>query len=177
MFYEGQLFGFWKILDETPQYSTANRHLLYSCICTKCNKTKALIRKDRLLLSDRFNECVRCKRNFDDFIGYPTYQKKYFSHIKSHAKRRKIPFTIKISDIYKLLLKQEYKCKITGLDINITDVKNTASLDRIDSGKGYIKSNIQWVHIDINKAKGSLSMKEYIDQCKLVVEFNSKSNN
>ena len=28
--------------------------------------------------------------------------------------------------------------------------KGTASLDRIDSTKGYVRGNIQWVHKDIN---------------------------
>ena len=47
----------------------------------------------------------------------------------------------------------------------------TASLDRIDSSKGYIKGNVQWVHKEFNKMKLDLLDKEFIDICKLVHKY------
>ena len=41
----------------------------------------------------------------------------------------------------------------------------TASLDRIDSTKGYSKDNIQWVHKDINCMKMDFSQQYFIDLC------------
>lgn len=50
------------------------------------------------------------------------------------------------------------------------DTTGTASLDRIDSSKGYIKGNIQWVHKDINKMKNNYNQAYFINLCALVVD-------
>lgn len=46
-------------------------------------------------------------------------------------------------------------------------VKN-ASLDRIDSLKGYIKGNIQFVSVAANFAKSDFSEKEFLEFCEAV---------
>jgi hypothetical protein len=46
----------------------------------------------------------------------------------------------------------------------------TASVDRIDSSKGYIKGNVQWVHKTINKMKWGYSQGEFIEFCEAVVK-------
>ena len=52
---------------------------------------------------------------------------------------------------------QNRKCAITGDELpNIL----RASLDRIDSSKGYIEGNVQWVTAQANKCKHILSMSE-----------------
>lgn len=48
----------------------------------------------------------------------------------------------------------------------------TASLDRIDSSKGYIEGNVQWVHKRINKMKLDDSDTEFIEWCRLIADFN-----
>jgi hypothetical protein len=52
----------------------------------------------------------------------------------------------------------------------------TASLDRIDSSKGYIVGNVQWVHKDINFMKFTFSESRFIDLCKKVVNYQEKHN-
>ena len=53
----------------------------------------------------------------------------------------------------------------------------TASLDRIDSSKGYTKSNIQWVHKDINKMKSDFSMLRFLELCYAVLNGRLLSEN
>ena len=48
----------------------------------------------------------------------------------------------------------------------------TASLDRIDSSKGYIEGNVQWVHKRVNLMKGNMSTENFIEWCNLVVKNN-----
>ena len=170
-FYEGQLFGFWKILDPTPQFDVY-KHANFKCLCTNCNKTISYIYRSRLLNKKYYNQCIRCSKNLDELVGYSQCQKRYFIQLKSSAKTRKIPFSIKIKDIYKLLVKQDFKCSLSDVPIDIDGKKNTASIDRIDSGKGYTKKNVQWVHVDINRAKGAMSQLEFIELCKKVVAKN-----
>ena len=43
-----------------------------------------------------------------------------------------------------------------------------ASVDRIDSSKGYMKGNIQWVSATMNNAKNSMSHEETLEFCKIL---------
>jgi hypothetical protein len=44
--------------------------------------------------------------------------------------------------------------------------------DRIDSSKGYVVGNIQWVHKHINKMKNKYPQDHFIEMCRLVAENN-----
>ena len=86
-----------------------------------------------------------------------------------------------LEDIYEMWVKQDKKCKLSGLDINFKNINTkktrhrfdlvcTASLDRIDSKKGYTLDNIQLVHKDINMMKKEYNQKYFIEMCKLVTD-------
>lgn len=77
---------------------------------------------------------------------------------------------------------QQGVCKLSGLPILIETSlgsmnKNgyqrmTASVDRIDSTKGYLKGNVQWVHKSINQMKSNRTDEEFIALCKAVALYN-----
>ena len=101
-----------------------------------------------------------------------------FSMVKSSAKNRAkgriLPVTVTKQDIERLIIKSNGKCALSGFKLTI--VRNSpfkASLDRIDSSKGYIKGNIQVVAKCVNIAKNNLSQKDFIKMCKSVVDINS----
>ena len=48
----------------------------------------------------------------------------------------------------------------------------TASLDRIDSTKGYFIENVQWVHKYVNIMKWHTANQEFIEWCKLIAANN-----
>ena len=98
-----------------------------------------------------------------------------FNRIKSSAVRRNIPFDISIRFLWELFLQQHQNCSLTGepLKFDVRVKHQTASLDRIDSSKGYIVGNVQWVHKDINNMKQSLSQAQFIEWCKKVVNGNA----
>ena len=67
------------------------------------------------------------------------------------------------------MIEQDFKCALTGWDIDAMEVNvNTASLDRIDSSKGYIEGNVQWVHKMVNMSKQQYTQEEFIDMCTAV---------
>lgn len=70
-------------------------------------------------------------------------------------------------------------CALSGIPIiykkHNKDSDATASLDRIDSSKGYVKGNVQWVHKDVNKIKNNLSEKRLMELCKSIYLFNRKT--
>lgn len=102
-----------------------------------------------------------------------------YGRLKLLAKKRSIPFEVSQEFLWKLFEKQKAKCALSGIDIILpTDYRpgynsrSTASLDRIDSSKGYTNDNVQWVHKKINMMKQTYSQNEFIAFCKLVAEKN-----
>lgn len=108
----------------------------------------------------------------------------YWSYIKRNSKKntskrnRDIDFKISIEDVWNLFLQQKRKCALTGVDLKFVrqyahkkdGEEQTASLDRIDSSKGYTLDNVQWVHKVVNKMKMNLDEKDFYTWCKLVYE-------
>jgi hypothetical protein len=90
--------------------------------------------------------------------------------IKSGRKRLKIDIDKKF--VEKLFLKQESRCALSGMNIRLG---LNASLDRIDSSRGYTKDNVQWLHKDINLLKGSLEEKYFLEICENVHKHNRKN--
>ena len=91
---------------------------------------------------------------------------------KGKRKRGEVPLTIDQQYAWDLFLKQERKCALTGVELkfpkNGKDNNGTASLDRIESSKGYEDGNVQWVHKDVNRMKNIYSQERFIQVCRLV---------
>jgi hypothetical protein len=111
--------------------------------------------------------------------GYEEITGSYFKTIKNRAKLKNQEFSITIKEIWELYLKQDKKCALSGIPIYFQKIagdkyrqEQTASLDRIDSSKGYIQGNIQWVHKDINKMKNTLDEHIFIKLCNEVSNYN-----
>lgn len=66
-------------------------------------------------------------------------------------------------------------CVYTGVELQlpkwkgINDPLYTASIDRIESDKGYIKGNIQFISITSNHAKNSMTHEQMIKFCDLII--------
>ncbi len=86
---------------------------------------------------------------------------------------RPIEVGITIRQGWNLFLKQKRKCALSGVDLYFPEVAKAnwnASLDRIDSSKGYIRGNVQWVDKDINMMKRIYDQEYFIKMCKLVAK-------
>lgn len=112
------------------------------------------------------------------FTGYEEISGCKWAGIKAGARRRNLEFNITLEYAWDLFILQEKKCALTKLDIffGTTNTKlSTASLDRIDSSKGYIENNIQWLHKDINVMKWDFDSEYFKNLCKLVVDNSLKN--
>lgn len=123
------------------------------------------------------NKSCGCSKNKNTDKTFGSVFNKYFNSVKSAAKSRKIIFTITLKYVKKLFIKQKNRCKLSGLKLVFNNKKNykgykriTASLDRIDSKKGYIEGNVQWIHKDINYMKCDYNQKYFINICKLITK-------
>lgn len=164
-------------------YSTVNKRRRWWCQC-KCG-----VELDILQGSLTRGSTVSCGCRLkivghknSNWNGCGELTGSQWSLIINNARNREIPVNITIQDAWNLFLKQNRKCALTGIDLTFSPSYNrdlkfskreatTASLDRIDSSKGYEKGNIQWVHKDINLMKRTLSESSFISLCRAVVEY------
>lgn len=105
--------------------------------------------------------------------GYGGLTGSCWRRIVSGAARRAIPIEMTIEEAWQLFERQAGRCALTGqpLSMRVGRRYGTASLDRIDSLKGYVAGNVQWVHKDANLAKRSLTNVEFIAICRAVAAY------
>lgn len=114
----------------------------------------------------------------EDRHGPEKYQEiwlSYYKQIKKGAILRNIAFSITIEDIWNVFIEQNRKCALTGVELVLDfgtwkDKTNniTGSLDRIESDKGYIKGNIQWIHKDLQFVKSNMKDEELYKIAKMI---------
>jgi hypothetical protein len=97
-----------------------------------------------------------------------------------NAKRRFKNFNLTIEDLKSTWDKQNGICPYSGVKLEIDYRKYKkinkiylASLDRIDSTKGYIDNNIQFVSQPINYMKNNMSHEETLLLCSLIAKNHS----
>ena len=91
--------------------------------------------------------------------------------IKTAASRRGIDYQLEDKDLWELFISQGKKCALSGLPIEFGKKGRevgSASLDRIDSRKGYVVGNIQWVHKDVNIMKMDFGQDYFSDLCRRI---------
>lgn len=96
----------------------------------------------------------------------------WFNHLKSSDNLKRggklILFDLTMQDLYDVLVKQNFKCAYTGEPLNVLNTfkyDSNASLDRIDSEKGYTKDNIQWVTKVVNVMKNDIPHNLFLELC------------
>lgn len=103
----------------------------------------------------------------------------YLSTVRVHARQRKLEFAITIQQIWDIFIAQDKKCALTGVPLYFTTKNDdkvivehqTASLDRIDSKKGYTIDNVWWIHKDVNRVKNAYDIGDLVDMCYRIVEI------
>jgi hypothetical protein len=162
---------------DTKKHITKSGRVVYhnfwefECDCGN----KKILRKSRVTTSKNPIMSCGCIRGESHWKGHGEISKTQWTSIKKHAKLRSITFNISIEYAWKLYKQQKGKCTLSGKDI-VFGGRNagpwykttTASLDRIDSKKGYIKGNVQWVHKNLNIMKWDYSVQEFVQWCRAV---------
>ena len=157
------------------------QNLSTEAICKQLNiKSHTTI----LIYLRKFNVPIRKSRTIGQrnkvyLKGYKDISGSVLCVIKNRAKYRNLEYNLDADYLWNLYQKQNKKCAISGISIKFAPntglylkSQQTASLDRIDSSKGYIKGNVQWLHKTINKMKQDLSQEEFIQYCKIISENN-----
>ena len=115
--------------------------------------------------------CLRKRMANDNpnWKGYKGLSGHHWRHIQIHAENRSLPFKISMKYAWNIFQSQGQRCVLSGLPLRFGD-EQTASLDRIDSSKGYVRGNVQWIHKDTNWMKIKFPQDYFIQLCKLVAQ-------
>ncbi|NBQ16787.1 hypothetical protein EBU24_00525 [bacterium] len=162
MIYIGLQNGLLTVIEKIG--NNDSQHMLWRC---KCECGKNTIVSSSNMRRTRSCGCSKHKKP-PNWSGYGKLNGAYVSALKYGAKKRRINYDndIDAKYLYDMYIRQNGKCAITGISIDLT---TEASVDRIDSTQGYIKNNIWWVKKDINKMKLDFPLNLFIELCEKVV--------
>ena len=169
---KGLVFNKWTVLER--DFDNTEHGAFWICRC-ECGTIKSVY--GSYLIHNRSTMCRKCTgRKHKNVLNA-----RIWGRINHRAKKHGIEIDLgqrleAKKFLYDLLyIKQNCRCVLSGLPISIADTihgdmvgESTASLDRIDSSRGYTRDNVQWVHKDINKLKMDFNQSRFIILCKLV---------
>lgn len=168
----GQKFNEWTVIDNKEIRRKGFAQFKVKCSCGNEKYIDAYA-----LIYGKSKKCFKCNsRKLEDnpqWRGFGNVPGKMFSRCKRGAKNRDLEFSITIEDINAKFMSQNARCKLSDLPISFKD--NTASIDRIDSSKGYTVDNIQIVHKDINLMKNHFTESYFVEVCTLIAERNKNA--
>ena len=151
-----------KGLDEFSRaeiYSGGYRH-----ICKSCAALKAAY------YYSKNNERKRITpHSYSDISAERRKLLSKFKNICTKARNRKHEVTINMAYLEGVYDSQKGLCRYSKLPLSIeTNRLDTISLDRIDSSKGYIHGNVQFVCAAVNRMKQEFSEKDFLKFCTLI---------
>lgn len=171
----GKKFGKLLVLHKVP---STNSQIRWKCRCD-CGKEKTI---QGVHLRSSHTQSCGCSwyefgKSRTSWKGHGEIPSTLFTRIVNGAKKRNIHFDVSIEYLWELFLSQDRKCALSGLDLDFSYGRNhhhkgTASLDRIDSVKGYVEGNVQWVHKDVNWMKQDYSNDYFLTMCETIVKHN-----
>lgn len=166
-----------------------NRKLIkITCDCCGVLFDKPITEYNRNMKLNRHNYCCRScagkfkvknlKGNPKELI--PNNKKDEYTNFRYYyrnAKRRFKSFNLTLEYLKQVWEQQFGICPYTGIKLKLaTYLKNhndpifTASLDRIDSNKGYEIGNVQYVSTAINYMKNNMLHKDTIALCNIIAD-------
>jgi hypothetical protein len=153
---------FQKPQSEITRNQKLNRKNFCSRTCVGKNNTKNFGDKK----SDY--DISRHSKNRKD--GYT----KFRYHFRNISKRNK-ELDVTVEDLKEVWNNQKGLCPYLGIELQLNsygkikkDPITSASLDRIDSSRGYVKENIQWISRSMNYLKNDMSEQQVFEIMDLI---------
>ncbi len=169
---QSQKFNKLTFVCETPRKGKQlQQYCKWKC---ECGKEKIIKTYNVILGRVKSCGCIvsKTKDQNPNWKGIGDISGFFWKRIKFSAKERGHEFFITKEYSWNLFLKQNRKCALSGdplkFNTTLSSKDGNASLDRIDSSKGYVEGNVQWVHKEINNMKQTYSQDKFVEWCKKV---------
>jgi hypothetical protein len=174
----GQVFGKLTVTERVATSRSGGTRYLCRCECG----TERTVFSGHLVRGNTTScGCSRVKSGaaHAQWAGYGDISGNFFWEIKRSASgdsgRTPLEFNLTIEYLWDLFLQQNRRCALSGISLVFAKHlrgpnrdPQTASLDRIDSGAGYVVGNVQWVHKDVNRMKSVFTQDRYLEICRMV---------
>lgn len=187
----GDKFGRWSVICEGDASGSGK---MWKCRC-ECG-----VVRDVLSVRLRHGKSLSCgclnieRSAAAKWRGVGELGSALWTTVLKGARERGLEVSLTIDEAWELFLKQERKCAITGVLLTMFEyvdiptnasrggatgrrVNGTASLDRIDSSKGYCTGNVQWVHKVINQMKSNHPQDVFVEWCRRVDQYTKTRDN
>ena len=126
-----------------------------------CGKTKQ-VRADRCGILQSCGCQTKAIVHRKLYKGCGQLSGRYWCRVNQNAKSRGIPLTLTMEQAHVTFTG---RCALSGVTLTLD---KDASLDRIDSSKGYVVGNVQWVHKVVNQMKNDMPEQEFLAWVKLI---------
>ena len=165
----GDKYKNWTVIDGPRCTSKSTIQWYVEC---QCGNYRRWIQGNELVNPNFCFQCRKCsakdtrKRTtlLNGRVGSLTQTQ--YTRLKRSAVSRNISWEVSLEDLWVLFEKQHRSCAITGEPL--LQIKE-ASLDRIDSAKGYVLGNVQWTTYQANVSKHTMTMTELYEFCEKVI--------
>lgn len=166
----GDKFKSWTVISNPKLFN--GTHMKYEVQC-ECSTTK-WVQGNELINPTKHFKCMKCaaidrgaaQAEQNGQVGELKLTR--YTKLQRSADKRGINFNVSLEYLWNLFESQKHLCAVTGDYIQSID---EASLDRIDSFKGYIEGNLQWVTYQANVSKHVMTMQELYEFCKKVLDY------
>lgn len=118
--------------------------------------------------------CPKRGMEKSNYLGFHEITGEYIAKVKASARSCKIPYEVSAEYLWNVWIEQGRRCVYTGRALA---QGVDASLDRIDSSKGYVVGNVQWLHKNVNKIKWEMTEDDFLAICHEITEYTRERRN
>jgi hypothetical protein len=166
----GDVFGYLEVVSLDHTGKRGARFWLCQCHCS--NQT---VVANGSLTTGRTKSCG-CESSNLRGDRHGKIWSSFWNNKQYDAKQRKIEFKITREEAWEIYKSQKELCALSGIPIffgeSYSNDITTASMDRIDSSKGYSPKNIQWVHKRVNQMKNDMTQDKFLEWCHIIHKYN-----
>ena len=135
--------------------------------CLRCSKVTGPSQYQDIKRFPTTHCCSKSSKYGEARWGYRHITGAYMRGLHGSAVKRGLEFNVSSRYLYDIWQQQGGKCAYTGLDLELVGNRQ-ASVDRIDSSKGYIEGNVQWVLTKVNHMKWDSTEEEFLNLCSII---------
>lgn len=143
----------------------------------RCDCGGTLKQRGEVLHKNKTNNCGCDVRGHWEGCG--DLSMTMYGRVLRNAAIRGLTVDVSIEFLWRLYLRQNGRCALSGLPIFLSkrdSVASEASVDRIDSALAYTETNVQWVHKEINMMKQDLSEARFFELCQHVAQHQQRAS-